>query len=74
MTKVGAEKPITICDVKYCDDEGVVEDIEPDFTEDHKDYEAHREDVILMATDWGYKKTIKAWQRELMEPDYEKIR
>ena len=72
MTNVGEEKPITICDVKFCDDEELEKIEDTDEDDDSKcDLESHRDEVNwLMRTNMGYAKVIKKWEYELMSDSY----
>lgn len=72
MTNVGEEKPITICDVKFCDDEELEKIEDTDEDDDSRcDLESHRNEVNwLMRTNLGYAKVIKKWEHELMSDCY----
>lgn len=72
MTIVGSENPITICDVKFCDDEELEKIEDTDEDDDSKcDLESHRDEVNwLMRTNMGYAKVIKKWEHELMSDSY----
>ena len=75
MTKVGEEKPITICDVKMDDPDYDDEEAEKAFEEENEDsicdIESHRDEVRwLMRTNLGYKKVITKWEHELMSDNY----
>lgn len=72
MTDVGKMNPITICDVKLCDCEELekMEDTQQDEYSVY-DIESHRDEVeLLIRSNEGYKKVIKAWEIELMSDCY----
>lgn len=71
MTKVGEENPITICDVKFCDDEELEKIEDTDDEDSRYDIESHRDEVNwLMRTNLGYQKVITKWEIELMSDCY----